>query len=58
MPWSGEVGSALVAPLALLVMVYGRKKQRSRWDNLVIVAILCLAVGMGFAGYRAQGLRR
>jgi RHS repeat-associated protein len=49
-PWGGEPTGALFAPLALLVLLYGRKKTRSRWDNLVIAAVLCLAVGMCLAG--------
>jgi RHS repeat-associated protein len=48
-PWGGNPSSALIAPLALLVLVFGRKKTRSKWDNLVIVTVLCLVVGMGLA---------
>ena len=49
-PWGGNPSSALIAPLALLVLIFGRKKTRSKWDNLVIVTVLCLAVGMSLAG--------
>ena len=49
-PWGGNPSSALIAPLALLALVFGRKKTRNRWDNLVIVTVLCLAVGMSLAG--------
>jgi uncharacterized repeat protein (TIGR01451 family) len=47
-PW-GDPSGALMAPLALLVLLYGRKKTRGKWDNLVIVAVLSLAVGMSLA---------
>jgi hypothetical protein len=30
--------------------VFGRKKTRSKWDNIVIIAVLCLAVGMSLTG--------
>lgn len=44
-PW-GDPAGALVAPLALLALLYGRRKSRSRWDTLVILLILGLAAGM------------
>jgi len=47
---SGNPSSALIGPLALLALVFGRKKTRSRWGNLVIAVVLCLAVGMSLAG--------
>jgi len=36
----------MLAPLVLLAMVYGRKKKRGKWDNIVIMIVLCLTAGM------------
>jgi len=49
-PWGGNPSSALIGPLALLALIFGRKKKRSKWDNIVIIAVLCLAVGMSLTG--------
>jgi RHS repeat-associated protein len=40
---------ALFLPLALVSLVYGRKRRKSKWDILVIVTLLSLSVGMGVA---------
>jgi len=40
---------ALFVPLALVSLVYGRKRRKSKWDILVIVALLSLSAGMGVA---------
>jgi len=46
-PWNSNPSGALFAPLALLAMIYSRKKgKRSKWDNLIILLVLTLAVGM------------
>jgi RHS repeat-associated protein len=49
-PWGGNPSSALIGPLGLLALVYSRKKKRSRWDNIVIAAVLCLAMGGSLVG--------
>jgi hypothetical protein len=54
-PWGGNPSSALIAPLALLVLVFGRKKTRSKWDNLVIILVLALAIGMSLSACGGQG---
>jgi hypothetical protein len=48
MPW-GNPASALMAPLALLSLLYSRKKKRGKIDTLVIALVLCLGVGMSLA---------
>ena len=44
-PWN-PLG-AIVGPLALLSMFYGRKKKRSKWDTLVILMLLGISTGIG-----------
>ena len=36
-------------PLALLTLAYGRKKSRGKWDTLVILLVMCLAVGISLS---------
>jgi RHS repeat-associated protein len=40
---------AMLAPLALLALVFGRKKSRGKWDTLVILLVLGVSLGMGLA---------
>ncbi|HRJ57207.1 MAG TPA: hypothetical protein PLV64_13040 [Anaerolineales bacterium] len=40
---------ALFLPLALVSLLYGRKRRKSKWDILVIVALLGLSAGLGVA---------
>ncbi len=44
-----DPASALLGPLALLALAYGRKKSRGRWDTLVILLALGVSVGMSLA---------
>jgi RHS repeat-associated protein len=45
LPWKQDPASALMAPLALLALIYCRKKgKRSKWDNLIFLLVLALAV--------------
>jgi hypothetical protein len=46
-PWNPS--SALFAPLALLFLIYGNKRKRSKWDTLVIMLLLGVAVTMSLA---------
>jgi RHS repeat-associated protein len=46
---------ALFLPLALVSLVYGRKRRKSKWDILVIVTLLSLSVGMGVAACGGSG---
>ena len=48
-PWKGNPSGALISPLAILALVYGRKKKRGKFDTLVIVLVLCVAVGMSLS---------
>jgi RHS repeat-associated protein len=48
-PWKADPAGAMIAPLALLALLYGGKKKRGKWDNLIIVLVLCAAVGMSLS---------
>jgi hypothetical protein len=48
-PWKADPAGAAIAPLALLALVYGNKKQRGKWDNLIILLVLCGVVGMSLS---------
>jgi hypothetical protein len=41
--------SALLGPLALLALAYGRRKSRGKWDMLVVLLVLSLSLGLGLA---------
>jgi RHS repeat-associated protein len=46
-PWKADPASVLFAPLALLAMVYSRKKgKRSKWDYLIILLVLAIVIGV------------
>ena len=47
-PWGDPTG-ALFAPLALVGLIYGRKKKKSKFDYLVIVLFVAVGVGMGLS---------
>jgi RHS repeat-associated protein len=47
---------ALFLPLALVSLVYGRKRRKSKWDILVIVTLLSLSAGMGVAACGGSSL--
>jgi len=51
----GEPTGALIAPLVLLAILYGRKKRRGKLDTLIILLVLCVGIGMSLA---ACGLTR
>ena len=51
-PWN-PIG-AILAPLAVLSMFYGRKKKRSKWDSLVILVLLGVTVGIGVVACAPQ----
>ena len=40
---------AMLAPLALLALVFGRKKSRGKWDTLVILLVLGVSLSLGLA---------
>jgi YD repeat-containing protein len=49
MPWQSDPAGAMLAPLAFLAMVYGKKKNRGKWDQWFILLVLCGAVGMSLS---------
>ena len=44
-PWGGDPSGMLIAPLALLALVFGRKKNRTKLDHFVILVVIGLSVG-------------
>ena len=48
-PWSGDPLGAMMAPLALMTVVLGRKKKHGKWEVIVIVAVLCCTAGMSLS---------
>lgn len=48
-PWRSDPLGVMFAPLVLLGMVYGGKKKRGKWDQWVILLVLCGAVGMSLS---------
>ena len=48
-PWSGDPLGALMAPLAVMTVVLGRKKKHGKWDNLMVVLVLVLASGFSIS---------
>jgi len=47
-PWGDPTG-ALFAPLALVGLIYGRKRKKSRFDYFVIVLFVAVGAGMGLS---------
>ena len=45
LPWRDPAG-AMVAPLAIVSMLYGKKKKRTKWDYVIIAIVLVVSVGM------------
>lgn len=50
-PWQGDPTQALVSPLILLALLYGRRKNRTKWDTLLIILVLAGAVGVSLTAY-------
>jgi RHS repeat-associated protein len=48
-PWGGGPTGALLAPLALLSLIYGRKKKRGTLDTVVILVVLGVGLSMSLA---------
>ena len=48
-PWSGDPLGALMAPLAVMTVVLGRRKKHGKWEVIVIVAVLCFTAGMSLS---------
>lgn len=52
-PWGDPTG-ALFAPLALVGLIYGRKRKKSKFDYFVIVLFVVAGVGMGLSACAPQ----
>ncbi len=48
-PWGGNPTGALFTPLALLSLVYSRKKKRGTLDTIIILIVLGVSLGMGLS---------
>ena len=48
-PWSGDPLGAMMAPLAVMTVVLGRKKKHGKWEVIAVVAVLCFTVGMSLS---------
>jgi RHS repeat-associated protein len=46
---------AMLGPLALLALAYGRKKSRGKWDMLAILLVLSLSLGVALAACGKPG---
>jgi hypothetical protein len=49
-PWRVDPLGALISPLAILALIYGRKRKRSKWDTLVILLVVSAAAGFRVVG--------
>jgi hypothetical protein len=47
-PWGNPTG-AILGPLALLGLIYGRKRKKNGFDYFVIILFVALGVGMGLS---------
>jgi hypothetical protein len=50
-PWKGDPTQALVSPLLLLALLYTRRKNRNKYDTLLVVLVLLSAVGLSLSAY-------
>jgi hypothetical protein len=50
-PWKGDPTQALVSPLILLALLYTRRKNRNKFDTLLVVLVLLSAVGLSLSAY-------
>jgi hypothetical protein len=48
-PWGGNPSAAFMAPLALLSLLYGRRKKRGKVDTYIILLVLGVALGLGLS---------
>ena len=50
-PWNTDPSGMLIAPLALLALVFGRKKNRTKLDHFVILLVIGLSVGLSVSAF-------
>jgi len=48
-PWKSDPTGALISPLVLLALIFANKKKHGKWDNLFILLVLCIALGMSLS---------
>jgi RHS repeat-associated protein len=48
-PWGGNPSAAFMAPLALLSLLYSRKKKRGKLDTFIILLVLGVALSMSLS---------
>ncbi len=53
-PWGGEPSAAFMAPLALLSLLYSRRKKRGTLDTIVILLVLGVALSLGLTAWNVQ----
>jgi RHS repeat-associated protein len=54
-PWNNDPSGMLIAPLALLALVFGRKKNRTKLDHFVILVVIGLSVGLSVSACGGGG---
>ena len=55
-PWNSDPSGMLIAPLALLALVFGRKKNRTKLDHFVILIVIGLSVGLSVSACGGNSL--
>ena len=45
-PWNSDPAGMLVAPLALLVMIFGYKKNKTKFDQFIILLVIAVSLGL------------
>ena len=53
-PWGGNPTGALFAPLALLSLVYSRRKKRGTLDIIIVLVVIGMSIGMSLTVWDAQ----
>ena len=53
-PGAYDPAGVMVAPLAMLGLVLGRKKKRGKWDSLIVLLVVCVVVGMSLSACTQQ----
>jgi len=48
-PWNSDPSGMLIAPLALLALVFGRKKNRTKLEYAILILVTILSVGISFS---------
>ncbi|HMM97477.1 MAG TPA: DUF6531 domain-containing protein [Anaerolineales bacterium] len=51
-PWNGDPSGAILAPLSLMALIFGGKRNRSRWNlsALMLVVVLSLSLALSACG--------